>query len=114
MNTQTTPTTNRQLQLTAARVLTRLLDTPGLPEVWWHVNSPGEFTDSYASQNLDAELLEGQADSQRDVRDWAEHLDTHVALRRGTTPEVRAVVDGIVVRVWCASEDRDDVNVTEE
>lgn len=106
-------TTNRELQLNAARLLTRLLDTPGLPEIWWHLTSPGEFTHFYASQNLDSELLEGQADSYQAVQEWAAHLDTHVGLRYGSTPEARAVVDGIVVRIWCAPEHHDDLPASE-
>ncbi|OLT29314.1 hypothetical protein BJF83_12070 [Nocardiopsis sp. CNR-923] len=107
-------TTNRDLQRTAARVLAALLDTPNLPEVSWNLYSPGRFTRSYVTADLNADLLAGQADSHQAVRDWAARLGTRVELRRGTTPDARAIVDGIVVRVWCAPEFRDDVNASEE
>jgi hypothetical protein len=107
-------TTNRDLQRTAARVLADLLDTPDLPEVNWNLYAPGDFTRCYAPPNLDADLLVGQATSHQAVRDWAAHLGTRVDLRHGTTPDARAIVNGIVVRVWCAPDYRDDVNASEE
>ncbi len=108
----TTQTTNRELQCTAARVLADLLSA-GLPEVSWHLYAPGDFTSSYVPPHLSADLLTGQATSHQAVRDRAEHLGTHVELRHGTTPDTRAIVDGIVVKVWCAPELRDDVNTSE-
>ena len=106
-------TLNHDLQRTAATVLADLLKHTDLPEVWWRLNAPGQFTTSYASQDLNVELLEGQTDSHQAVRDWAEHLNTQVGLRRGTTPEARVLVGGIVVRIWCAPEHRDDLPASE-
>lgn len=107
-------TTNRELQHTAARVLADLLDTEGLPEVSWNLFAPRRFTECYTPPHLGTDLLSGQATSHQAVRDWAAHLGTHVGLRHGTTPDARAIVDGIVVRVWCAPDYRDDVNASEE
>ncbi|WP_211719427.1 hypothetical protein [Nocardiopsis sp. MG754419] len=105
----TTPTTNQELQHTAARVLTDLLSAD-LPEVSWNLFAPAALTHLFVPASLSVDLLTGQATSHQAVRDWAAHLDTHVDLRFGTTPDARAIVDGIVVRVWCAPEYRDDVN----
>ncbi|WP_116245423.1 hypothetical protein [Nocardiopsis sp. FIRDI 009] len=107
-------TINQDLQRTAARVLVDLLATPGLPEVNWSLYALGGFTRCYTPPRLDTDLLAGQADSHQAVREWAARLGTNVELRHGTTPDARAIVDGVVVRVWCAPEFRDDVNASEE
>ena len=107
----TTPTTNRELQHTAARVLTELL-TSGLPAVDWHLYSPGEFTEAFTTPSLNDDLLAGQADSHQAVREWAAHLGSRVEIRHGTTPTARAIVDGIVVKVWCAPKYRDDIEAS--
>lgn len=105
----TTQTTNQELQRTAAKVLTELLSAE-LPEVNWSLWGPGVFTSSFVPPHLGTDLLTAQASSHQAVRDWAAHLGSHVELRHGTTPDARAIVDGIVVRVWCAPEYRDDLN----
>lgn len=102
-------TTNRELQLAATRVLTGLLTAPALPEMDWGLSFIGEFTRCYVRPNLDFELVDGQADSHQAVRDWAAHLGADVELRHGTTPTARAIVDGVVVKVWCAPRYRDDI-----
>lgn len=105
--------TCHDLQRTAAQVLTTLLEADHLPAVTWLLRSPGESTHIYTSLNPDFEMLSGQADSHQAVRDWAEHLSTHMDLRFADTPDAHAVLDGIVVRVWCAPKYRDDLPVTE-
>ena len=106
-------TLNHDLQRTAAMVLADLLKHTDLPEICWSLRKPGKFTHFYATPDLDIELLSGQADSHQAVRDWAEHLNTQVGLRRGITPEARVLVGGIVVRIWCAPEHRDDLPASE-
>ncbi|MEU3017182.1 hypothetical protein ABZ635_07285 [Nocardiopsis sp. NPDC007018] len=108
----TTQTTNQDLQRTGARVLTNLLSAE-LPEVNWSLYAPGDFTQCFVPAHLGTALLIGQADSHQAVRDWAEHLGARVELCHGTTPDTRTIVDGIVVRVWCAPEFRDDVTASE-
>ena len=106
-------TTNQGLQHTAARLLTQLLSAD-LPEVSWSLHAPGDLTHLFMPPSPSIDLLAGQAESHQAVRDWAAHLGTDVELRHGTTPDARAILDGIVVRVWCAPRHRDDVNPSEE
>ncbi|WP_211719342.1 hypothetical protein [Nocardiopsis sp. MG754419] len=107
-------TLSHDLQRTAAQVLTGLLDHDHLPNVTWHLRNPGTSTHIYTSLSTDFEMLSGQADSNQAVRDWATHLGTHVELRFADTPDAHAVVDGIVVRVWCAPAYRDDLGAGEK
>ncbi|WP_017587637.1 hypothetical protein [Nocardiopsis ganjiahuensis] len=108
----TTQTTSRELQHTAARVLVDLLSSD-LPEVDWTLWATGGVTASFVPPRLGIDLLAGQATSHQAVRDWAAYLGTDVELRFGTTPDARAIVDGIVVRVWCAPKFRDDLSTSE-
>lgn len=107
-------TSSRDLQRTAARVLADLLADPDLPEISWHVRSISRFLNLFTDFPEEHELLNGQASSHQVVREWAAHLGTKVQLRYNDTPEAAVVIEGIGVRVWCAPEYRDDVNVSEE
>ncbi|WP_017581647.1 hypothetical protein [Nocardiopsis valliformis] len=109
-------TSNRELQNAAAQVLTDLLDAPDLPEASWRLHRIRKFTQIFTTPRLDCELLDGQTDSHQAVRDWAAHLGTDVEELYGYTLAARAVVKGIVVKVWCAIEDpefSDDIPATQ-
>jgi hypothetical protein len=108
----TTATTARDLRCQAVQILAGLL-SEDLPEVTWRVVRIHRFLYLYIDYPQDHAVLEGHADSHRAVRAWAEYLGTSVNLRYGDTPQASAVIDGIGVRVWCAPEPCDDVNVLE-
>lgn len=106
--TPTPEITARALQHRAALVLTKLL-THDLPDLTWHLHEVGRAFNIRASADPEFPVLEGQASSYQAVLDWADHLSKDIELNHGDTPEVRAVIDGIAVSVWCAPRYRNDV-----
>ncbi|MFE6386773.1 hypothetical protein [Nocardiopsis dassonvillei] len=99
----TTEPSKRPLQARVATVLAELLRMD-LPEVSWRLwpvsTSPAAHLYAAPRDSLCCPL-EGQADTQNDLRAWADRLGTPLLPRGGVSLGTVTVIDEVKVLIWC-------------